>query len=64
MPILLPVTASLADEPTLPELEWIAGTMTKMRGLAQDPDSENATRQARVSLVRGLINHNDFITIR
>ena len=54
----------LADEPTRAELEWIAGSMTKMRELAQDPDSDHATRQARVSLVRGLVNHNDFITIR
>ncbi len=54
----------LADEPTEAELEWIFGAMVKMRALDNTPSSDPATRQARLSLVRGLVNHNDFITIR
>jgi hypothetical protein len=56
--------AILNDEPTPSELAWIEGTMTKMRALAEDPNSAQATNQSRLGLVRGLVNHNDFITIR
>lgn len=54
----------LADEPTQAELTWIEDTMIKMRALAEDPNSAQATHQARLGLVRGIVNHNDFITIR
>ena len=54
----------LADEPTQAELTWIEDTMIKMRALAEDPNSTQATHQARLGLVRGIVNHNDFITIR
>ena len=47
----LAFVAILADEPTAEELQWILQRMPKMQ-------------QARVGLVRALINHNDFITIR
>ncbi len=47
----LAFVAILADEPTAEELQWIQQRMPKMQ-------------QARVGLVRALINHNDFITIR
>jgi len=51
----------LADEPTVDELKWIELMMAKLRGVSTATDP---MQQARISLVRGLINHNDFITIR
>ncbi len=56
--------AILALEPNEAEQKWIDQIMTKMRSLASDRNSTQATAQARVGLIRGLINHNDFITIR
>ena len=54
----------LADEPTRAELDLIEQMMIKMRDFAGDANSAQARNRARVGLVRGLINHNDFITIR
>ena len=56
--------AILAGEPSEAEQGWIDQMMTKMRSLASDSNSTQATTQARLGLIRGLINHNDFITIR
>ncbi len=56
--------AILAGEPSEAEQGWIDQMMTKMRSLASDANSAQATTQARLGLIRGLINHNDFITIR
>ncbi len=60
----LAFVAILADEPSEAELSWIEIMMTKIRELAADAKSVQATDQARKGLVRGLVNHNDFITIR
>jgi hypothetical protein len=54
----------LASAPSNLELEWMEASMQKIRALSQDASSEQAAKQARLGLVRGLINHNDFITIR
>ncbi len=54
----------LADEPTADELNWIEQMMSKMRDIAVAAVPALRTQQARTGLVRGLINHNDFITIR
>ncbi len=56
--------AILAVEPNEAEQEWIDQMMGKMRALASHTNSAQATNQARLGLIRGLINHNDFITIR
>ena len=60
----LAFVAILADEPSEAEQSWIEVMMTKIRELAADANSVQATDQARKGLVRGLVNHNDFITIR
>lgn len=54
----------LASEPSKPELEWMEASMQKIRSLSENTSSEQAAKQARLGLVRGLVNHNDFITIR
>ena len=54
----------LASEPSRSELEWMETSMQKIRSLSENASSENAAKQARLGLVRGLVNHNDFITIR
>ena len=54
----------LADEPSEAEQKWIEGMMIKMRDFASDATPDQAKNAARLGLVRGLINHNDFITIR
>ena len=54
----------LADEPSEAEQKWIEGMMIKMREFASDATPDQATKSAQLGLVRGLINHNDFITIR
>ncbi len=60
----LAFVAILADEPSEDEQKWIEVMMTKIRALTSDVNSVQATNQARTGLVRGLVNHNDFITIR
>ncbi|HUP77856.1 MAG TPA: DUF1553 domain-containing protein [Pirellula sp.] len=54
----------LADEPTRAEKEWIKTMMAKMKELPRDMTPDQSASQSRIGLVRGLINHNDFITIR
>ena len=54
----------LGDEPTQAELNWIDQSIVKMRAIGNDSHSEQTTRQARVGVVRAIVNHNDFITIR
>ncbi len=54
----------LASEPSHSELEWMEASMKKIRSLSENASSETAAKQARLGLVRGLVNHNDFITIR
>ena len=54
----------LASEPSRSELEWMETSMQKIRSLSENASSESAAKQARLGLVRGLVNHNDFITIR
>ncbi len=54
----------LADEPTRAEQEWIETMMAKMKEFPGDLTSDHSASQSRIGLVRGLINHNDFITIR
>jgi Protein of unknown function (DUF1553)/Protein of unknown function (DUF1549)/Planctomycete cytochrome C len=54
----------LASEPSHAELEWMETSMQKIRSLSENASSENAAKQARLGLIRGLVNHNDFITIR
>jgi len=54
----------LAFEPSNSELEWMETSMQKIRSLSESSNSEQAAKQARMGLVRGLVNHNDFITIR
>jgi hypothetical protein len=39
-------------------------SMLKIRSLSEIASSEQAALQARLGLIRGLVNHNDFITIR
>ena len=56
--------AILADEPSEAELKWIEGMVIKIREFAIDATPDQAKKSARLGLVRGLINHNDFITIR
>jgi len=60
----LAFVAILADQPSEAEQSWIEVMMSKIRELAADANSVQASDQARKGLVRGLINHNDFITIR
>ena len=60
----LAFVAILADEPSAAEQSWIEAMMTKIRELSSDAHSPQATSQALTGLVRGLVNHNDFITIR
>ena len=38
--------------------------LERQRGLAANPDAPDALRQARESLARVLLNHNDFLTVR
>ena len=54
----------LGDEPTPAELNWIDESIVKMRAIEKDPHSEQATKLARLGVVRAIVNHNDFITIR
>ena len=54
----------LADEPTEQEMQWIEQMMAKMARVSESTEPSQRTKQIRAGLVRGLINHNDFITIR
>ena len=54
----------LASAPSNSELEWMESSMLKIRSLSEIASSEQAALQARLGLIRGLVNHNDFITIR
>ena len=54
----------LADHPTTEELQWIEQMMSRMAQASSLADPMAKSRQVRAALVRGLINHNDFITIR
>ncbi len=56
--------AILADEPLVEELNWIEHMMSKMMNIVDQIEPAQRTQRARTGLVRGLINHNDFITIR
>ena len=54
----------LARQPTASEKVACSEILERQTELAAVSDSSEATRQARESLVRILLNHNDFVTIR
>lgn len=54
----------LSRSPTDAERRVASAALERQRQLAADPDSPPALRQARQALVRILLNHNDFVTVR
>jgi hypothetical protein len=56
--------AVLASRPTPAELAECERALAELTELLKDRGEANAGRRAREALVRALLNHNDFITIR
>jgi hypothetical protein len=54
----------LSRSPSEEERRICRETLDRQRQLASDPDSAAALTQARESLARILLNHNDFVTVR
>lgn len=54
----------LSRSPSLEELRICRETLDQQRQLATAPQSAAAVVQARESLARILLNHNDFVTVR
>ena len=54
----------LSRPPSLRELEVSEEILARQQQLAAEPKSRDALRQARESLARILLNHNDFLTVR
>jgi len=54
----------LSRQPTEAEERVSLSAMQKQQQLAAQPDSAEARTHAQQSLVRILLNHNDFITVR
>ena len=54
----------LSRSPTAEELQLALEILREQRLLSESPESPAATVQARESLARILLNHNDFVSIR
>jgi hypothetical protein len=54
----------LTRAPTGAERDVCLDALRKHRGLVAQANAEQATARARESLVRALMNHSDFVTIR
>ena len=54
----------LSRRPTTAELTACHEFLTKQTSLIAEPKNPDAATRARESLIRALLNHNDFITIR
>lgn len=54
----------LCRSPSADELRVCREILDQQRQLADDPQSAAAITQARLSLARILLNHNDFVTVR
>lgn len=57
-------TRILGRSPSEAELAICREILDQQRQLAADPDSATTITQARESLTRILLNHNDFVTVR
>lgn len=56
--------AVLASEPTAAEYELLESTLQQLQIAAEARTSAEARLDARTGIVRALLNHNDFVTIR
>jgi hypothetical protein len=62
--VRLAFLAVLASEPTAAEYELLESTLQKLQIAAEARMSMDARLDARTGIIRALLNHNDFVTIR
>lgn len=62
--VRLAFLAVLASEPTAAEYELLDETLKQLQIAAEARTSTEARLDARTGIIRALLNHNDFVTIR